>query len=55
MCTYMYKHTGICEHILDHHIGLVRCLSIHENRLISGGDRRRLNVWDINVSHETIM
>lgn len=40
---------GLCLHVLEGHIGVVRCLAMKEDILVSGGDRKRLIVWDIKV------
>lgn len=42
---------GFCLHVLEGHIGNVRCLCLVSNRLISGGDRKRIIVWNAEVSH----
>jgi len=42
---------GFCHHVLEGHIGNVRCLCLAGNRLISGGDRKRIIVWNAEVSH----
>ena len=44
-----YVPTGSCLHTLGEHLGLVRCLCLHGDRLVSGGDRKRINVWDVTV------
>jgi len=41
---------GFCLHVLDGHIGIVRCLYLQGNLLISGGDRKRIITWDTKVS-----
>ncbi len=51
---YNYVHyyflEGLCKFKLDNHLGVVRCLCLTEgNRLVSGGDRKRICVWDIKV------
>ena len=43
---------GFCLHVLEGHIGNIRCLWLVGNRLISGGDRKRIIVWNVEVSHE---
>ena len=40
--------TPLCT-ILEEHIGVVRCLSLGQFRLISGGDNKKLVVWDYKV------
>ena len=41
--------TGKCLHNLEGHSGVVRCLHLNENTLVSGGDLRKLIVWDLKV------
>ena len=41
---------GIMLYTLEEHIGVVRCLCLLGNRLISGGDRKRIAIWDVTVS-----
>ena len=45
----VWDYQGQCQWVLEGHIGVVRCLSLHGHRLVSGGDRKRLVVWDIKV------
>ena len=45
----MISPIGHCVHVLENHIGLVRCLLLRGNYLISGGDRKRINVWNKEV------
>ena len=45
----VWDYTGHCRSILEGHIGVVRCLCLHGDRLVSGGDRKRVVVWDIKV------
>ena len=45
----LYNGIGNCLHVLRGHIGVVRCLSLKGNILISGGDRKRIIVWNIKV------
>lgn len=40
---------GVCLHVLEGHIGIVRCLYLQGSRLISGGDRKRVVVWNVKV------
>eukprot|EP00731_Ephydatia_muelleri_P025973 Em0018g73a len=42
----LWNYTGTCFHILMGHIGYVRCLRFRGNMLVSGGDTRRITVWD---------
>ena len=42
---------GLCLHVLDGHIGVVRCLKLKGNILVSGGDQKRIIIWDVQVSH----
>ncbi|XP_068687964.1 F-box/WD repeat-containing protein 7-like isoform X1 [Montipora foliosa] len=43
----LWSHQGIMLHTLEEHIGVVRCLCLLGNRLISGGDRKRIAIWDV--------
>ncbi|PFX27958.1 F-box/WD repeat-containing protein 7 [Stylophora pistillata] len=43
----LWSHQGILLHTLEEHIGVVRCLCLSGNRLISGGDRKRIALWDV--------
>jgi len=43
----LWSHQGVLLHTLEEHIGVVRCLCLSGNRLISGGDRKRIAVWDV--------
>lgn len=54
---YVHDHfpIGFCLHVLEGHIGNVRCLCLVGNRLISGGDRKRIIVWNAEVSHICIL
>ena len=36
--------------MLQGHLGVVRCLYIDKYKLVSGGDQKRLIVWDYRVS-----
>lgn len=40
---------GVCKYVLEGHIGVVRCLHLKEDRLVSGGDRKRIVVWNVKV------
>ena len=48
--------SGVCLfvgkslHVLQGHLGVVRCLHINEERLVSGGDQQKVIVWDYRVS-----
>ncbi|XP_006811259.1 uncharacterized protein LOC100375604 [Saccoglossus kowalevskii] len=48
---------GICLNVMREHIGVVRCLCIWGPRIITGGDRKKIVVWDaktgrkLNVAH----
>ena len=50
MIVMSFLHVGVCLHILDGHIGVVRCLSLRGDILVSGGDRKRIITWDVKVS-----
>lgn len=52
---YTYIHTGSLLHTLTGHLGVVRCLHINEFRLVSGGDQKKINVWDYRVCIKTII
>ena len=36
-------------HVLKGHMGVVRCLHLSEDRLVSGGDRKMVIVWSTKV------
>lgn len=48
---------GGIMHVMREHIGVVRCLSLSDNRLITAGDQKKVIVWDplkgklLNVIH----
>jgi len=48
---------GICLHVLNKHVGVVRCLKLQRNMVISSGDQKLICVWDtkdgklLNVVH----
>lgn len=42
--------SGLLLHTLRGHMGVVRCLHLDGSRLVSGGDRKAIIVWDIAVS-----
>lgn len=46
---YFHIDAGLSLHILEGHIGIVRCLVLRGTRIISGGDRKRIIVWDAKV------
>jgi len=35
--------------VLSGHLGIVRCLHISDQRLVSGGDQKKIGVWDYRV------
>ena len=37
--------SGECVHVLLEHLGVVRCLHLHDDRLVSGGDRKKIVIW----------
>ena len=41
---------GSCLHVLQGHIGVVRCIHLMEDRLVSAGDCKRVMVWNAKVS-----
>ena len=43
------RHIGSCRNILEGHMGLVRCLAVRGSKLISAGDRKKVNIWNIEV------
>ena len=45
----LFLFAGTLLHTLEEHIGVVRCLYLSGNRLVSGGDQKRIAVWDIKV------
>ncbi|XP_070571050.1 F-box/WD repeat-containing protein 7-like [Ptychodera flava] len=53
----LWNHQGICINVMREHIGVVRCLCLYGPRLITGGDRKKIVVWDaktgekLNVVH----
>lgn len=42
---------GDCRYIFEGHLGVVRCLYIDDVKLISGGDQKKIIVWDYKVSY----
>lgn len=44
---------GKLLHELHEHLGVVRCLHINDERLVSGGDQKKVVIWDYRVSRET--
>ena len=58
VCTCMslffrFAFAGVCLHVLEGHIGIVRCLELKRWRLVSGGDRKRIIVWNVKVNAGT--
>ena len=47
----VWDYLGQCQSVLEGHIGVVRCLCLHGDRLISGGDRKRVVIWDVKVHY----
>ena len=45
----LFWFAGTLLYTLEEHIGVVRCLYLSGNRLVSGGDQKRIAVWDIKV------
>ncbi|MBN3285336.1 FBXW7 protein, partial [Polyodon spathula] len=45
----VWSFTGSCLHTLSGHIGVVRCLHLLKGRLLSGGDRKKILVWDVST------
>ena len=45
----LWDYSGQCRRVLEGHIGVVRCLCLRGDRLVSGGDRKRIVVWDVEV------
>ncbi|XP_043929670.1 F-box/WD repeat-containing protein 7-like [Protopterus annectens] len=45
----VWDFTGKCLFTFYEHIGVVRCLHLHGNRLVSGGDRKKIVVWDVQA------
>lgn len=43
----LWTHHGVLLYILEEHVGVVRCLCLIGNRLISGGDLKRISIWDV--------
>ena len=46
----MFYISGKALHVLQGHLGVVRCLHINDERLVSGGDQQKVIVWDYRVS-----
>ncbi len=40
---------GNCVHVMEGHIGIVRCLRLKGDLLVSAGDRKRINIWKVEV------
>ncbi|XP_070181266.1 F-box/WD repeat-containing protein 7-like [Littorina saxatilis] len=53
----IWGHDGSLIHCLKEHLGVVRCLHINNERLVSGGDQKKIVIWDyregkkLNVAH----
>ncbi|XP_071506236.1 uncharacterized protein [Diadema antillarum] len=53
----LWNFEGVCLSVMKEHIGVVRCLSLTNGRLVTGGDRKKIVVWDakdgrqLNVVH----
>ena len=45
----VWSQSGLLLHTLRGHMGVVRCLHLDGNRLVSGGDRKAIIVWDLAV------
>ncbi|PIK45609.1 putative F-box/WD repeat-containing protein 7-like [Apostichopus japonicus] len=45
----LWNHSGECLRVMDGHIGVVRCLRLMNGRLVTGGDRKKIMVWDGKV------
>ena len=41
---------GQTVHVLGQHLGVVRCLVIDGYKLVSGGDQKKIAVWNYRVS-----
>ncbi|XP_025105940.1 F-box/WD repeat-containing protein 7-like isoform X2 [Pomacea canaliculata] len=42
----IWSHDGRLLHELHEHLGVVRCLHINDERLVSGGDQKKVVIWD---------
>jgi len=42
--------TGHCVHVLQGHIGVVRCVHLVGDRLISAGDCKKVMIWNTKVN-----
>ncbi|XP_062501853.1 F-box/WD repeat-containing protein 7-like [Corticium candelabrum] len=42
----VWNHQGLCLHELKEHLGIVRCLHLTRTRLVTGGDVRKIIIWD---------
>jgi F-box/WD-40 domain protein 7 len=42
----VWNHQGVCLHVLSEHIGIVRCLHLNGSRMITGGDQKKIVVWN---------
>ncbi|XP_062501703.1 F-box/WD repeat-containing protein 7-like [Corticium candelabrum] len=45
-CKVLTASLGLCLHELKEHLGIVRCLHLTRTRLVTGGDVRKLIIWD---------
>ena len=43
-------YVGCCLHVLQGHIGVVRCICLMGDRLVSAGDCKKVMVWNVKVS-----
>jgi len=39
---------GVCLHVLREHIGVVRCMKLRRDMLITSGDQKKIIVWDVS-------
>ena len=51
----MFYISGKALHVLQGHLGVVRCLHINDERLVSGGDQQKVIVWDYRVSIRSLV
>ena len=42
--------SGAQLHRLEGHLGIVRCMYIDKDKLISGGDQKKIIIWNYKVS-----
>nr|CAB3245449.1 F-box/WD repeat-containing protein 7-like [Phallusia mammillata] len=38
---------GVCLHVLKEHIGVVRCMTLRRDMLVTSGDQKKIIVWDV--------